>query len=163
MTMVKVGKSTCKRIRSVRLSLENAEQSFLDNKDMRGELDLMLAEAELKNLRRKQTFPWSWNRQLLALCVASLLVLASAGGWYYANLNQPAPLVPARTATVLLQVESTPQTVQNSLLVSPSVGEAKVNKKSKEYPQGAPTMTRLENVDIKQLVHSARAELSSSN
>ena len=27
----------------------------MDNKDIRGELDLMLAEAELKNLRRKRT------------------------------------------------------------------------------------------------------------
>ena len=42
----------------------------MDNKDIRGELDLMLAEAELKNLRRKKDRPWSWNRQLLAGCIA---------------------------------------------------------------------------------------------
>lgn len=29
----------------------------MDNKDIRGELDLMLAEAELKNLRRKKDPP----------------------------------------------------------------------------------------------------------
>ena len=42
----------------------------MDNKDIRGELDLMLAEAELKNLRRKKDRPWSWNRQVLAGCFA---------------------------------------------------------------------------------------------
>ena len=52
--MVKMSSSVCQRIRRVKNSLENAEQSFLDNKDMRGELDLMLAEAELSNLRKKR-------------------------------------------------------------------------------------------------------------
>ena len=52
----------------------------MDNKDIRGELDLMLAEAELKNLRRKKDRPWSWNRQVLAGCAAVLLVVAGFGG-----------------------------------------------------------------------------------
>ena len=64
--MAQPGNSVFRRIRSVKSSLDNAEQSFLDNKDIRGELDLMLAEAELKNLRQKKDVPWSWNRQLLA-------------------------------------------------------------------------------------------------
>ena len=45
------------RIRCIKSSLDKAEQSFMDNKDIRGELDLMLAEAELKNLRRKKGPP----------------------------------------------------------------------------------------------------------
>ena len=44
--MAQPGNSVFRRIRSVKSSLDNAEQSFLDNKDIRGELDLMLAEAE---------------------------------------------------------------------------------------------------------------------
>ena len=83
--MSESGKSLFKRIRSAKSSLENAEQSFLDNKSMRGELDLMLAEAELKNLRRKSDVPWSWNRQLLALCGAVLLGIAGFGGWMFAK------------------------------------------------------------------------------
>ena len=45
--MAQPGNSLFRRIRNVKSSLDNAEQSFLDNKDIRGELDLMLAEAEL--------------------------------------------------------------------------------------------------------------------
>ena len=52
--MAQPGNSLFRRIRNVKSSLDNAEQSFLDNKDIRGELDLMLAEAELKNLRKKK-------------------------------------------------------------------------------------------------------------
>ena len=35
------------RIRNAKASLDNAEKSFHDNQEVRGELDLMLAEAEL--------------------------------------------------------------------------------------------------------------------
>ena len=66
--MAQPSNSVFRRIRSVKSSLDNAEQSFLDNKDIRGELDLMLAEAELKNLRKKKDVPWSWNRHLFAAC-----------------------------------------------------------------------------------------------
>ena len=83
--MAQNSRSVFQRIRSVKSSLENAEQSFLDNNGMRGELDLMLAEAELKNLRRKKDLPWSWNRHVLAMFVAALLALAGLGGWYYAH------------------------------------------------------------------------------
>lgn len=82
--MVHNKRSVFQRIHSVKTSLENAEQSFLDNNGVRGELDLMLAEAELKNLRRKQDVPWSWSRHVLAMCVAAMLALAGFAGWYYA-------------------------------------------------------------------------------
>ena len=80
--MAKSNGSLYQRIRYIKSSLDNAEQSFLDNKSMRGELDLMLAEAEFKNLRRKKDVPWNWNRQLLACCAALMLLLAGFGGWY---------------------------------------------------------------------------------
>ena len=82
--MVHNKRSVFQRIHSVKTSLENAEQSFMDNNGVRGELDLMLAEAELKNLRRKQDVPWSWSRHVLAMCVAAMLALAGFAGWYYA-------------------------------------------------------------------------------
>ena len=64
--MTQSSRTLFQRIRCIKSSLDKAEQSFMDNKDIRGELDLMLAEAELKNLRRKKDRPWSWNRQVLA-------------------------------------------------------------------------------------------------
>ena len=71
--MTQSSRTLFQRIRCIKSSLDKAEQSFMDNKDIRGELDLMLAEAELKNLRRKKDRPWSWNRQVLAGCAAVLL------------------------------------------------------------------------------------------
>lgn len=47
-----MAKSICEHIRNVKSSLENAEKSFRENNGMRGELDLMLAEAEIKHLRK---------------------------------------------------------------------------------------------------------------
>ena len=79
--MTQSSRTLFQRIRCIKSSLDKAEQSFMDNKDIRGELDLMLAEAELKNLRRKKDRPWSWNRQVLAGCAAVLLVVAGFGGW----------------------------------------------------------------------------------
>lgn len=73
MFMTQPSRSVSQRIRTVKSSLDNAEQSFLDNKDIRGELDLMLAEAELKNLRRKKDLPWSWNRHILAIWCSFLI------------------------------------------------------------------------------------------
>lgn len=78
------GQSVCSRIRNARASLDNAERSFRSNQDVRGELDLMLAEAELENLRRKRG-RISWTRHMLALCL-SVLVLAAGGlGWWWAS------------------------------------------------------------------------------
>jgi hypothetical protein len=45
--------SLCERIRNAKTNLANAEQSFKENRDVRGELDLMLAEAEMKNLKKQ--------------------------------------------------------------------------------------------------------------
>ena len=79
------GRSVCNRIRNARASLDNAERSFRSNQDMRGELDLMLAEAELDNLRRKRTGWVSWTRHTLALCLAVMVLAAGGLGWWWAS------------------------------------------------------------------------------
>ena len=77
-------KNLCQRIRSAKVSLDNAEQSFKAKQDVRGELDLMLAEAELKNLRQKRSATFLWSRQLFAACCAGLILLGGYGGWWWA-------------------------------------------------------------------------------
>ena len=79
------GKSVCSRIRNARNSLDNAERSFRSNQEVRGELDLMLAEAELDNLRQKRTGLFSWTRHVLAVCLAVLLLAAGGLGWWWAS------------------------------------------------------------------------------
>jgi len=159
------GRSVFQRIRSVKSSLENAEQSFLDNNGMRGELDLMLAEAELKNLRHKKDFPWSWNRQVLAMCVAALLALAGLGGWYYAHDS--------------IAVAGKKQSTEAVTIAKPVLGKvvtSSENKKTIILPFGDQTINnvpaarqadysqqvKITEVDMRRLVQSARVELSNS-
>lgn len=153
--MAKSNGSLYQRIRYIKSSLDNAEQSFLDNKEMRGELDLMLAEAEFKNLRRKKDVPWNWNRQLLACCAAIMLCLAGLGGWYYAKDSYK----PAAAAVLQPKVQSIE--IKNHLAANPVVEQAEtVNKES--IPVKEAQRVSISKSDIRQLVKSARVELSSS-
>lgn len=77
-------RSVCSRIRNARASLDNAERSFRSNQEVRGELDLMLAEAELDNLRQKR-LGISWTRHTLAACFAVLVLASGCLGWWWAS------------------------------------------------------------------------------
>ena len=77
-------RSVCSRIRKAKVSLENAERSFRSNQEVRGELDLMLAEAELDNLRQKRP-GISWTRHTLAACFAVLVLASGCLGWWWAS------------------------------------------------------------------------------
>ena len=77
-------RSVCNRIRNARASLDNAERSFRSNQEVRGELDLMLAEAELDNLRQKR-LGISWTRHTLAACFAVLVLASGCLGWWWAS------------------------------------------------------------------------------
>ena len=77
--------SVCSRIRNARTSLDNAERSFRSNQEVRGELDLMLAEAELENLRQKRSPVFAWTRHTLALCLAVTILAAGGLGWWWAS------------------------------------------------------------------------------
>lgn len=77
-------RSVCSRIRNAKASLDNAERSFRSNQEVRGELDLMLAEAELDNLRQKRQ-GISWTRHTLAACFAVLVLASGCLGWWWAS------------------------------------------------------------------------------
>ena len=164
--MVRNKRSVFQRIHSVKTSLENAEQSFLDNNGVRGELDLMLAEAELKNLRRKQDVPWSWSRHVLAMCVATMLALAGFAGWYYAygsialaekaqgeTVMAPVPKVEDTMVTTVEGKKTVIITVFGEKIINniPATGQAEYSKQ-----------VDITGVDMRRLVQSARMELSNS-
>lgn len=171
--MVKMSSSVCQRIRRVKNSLENAEQSFLDNKDMRGELDLMLAEAELSNLRRKKDTPWCWNRQMLALCAAIAVAISCFGGWCYArhnlkstfavtsgNVSNSNTAQNVESKSVVKIVEAPQEKVQTvtsakTVQVVTKLNDAPADKESKRQ-------LKLSDTDMRRLVKSARVELTSS-
>lgn len=173
-------RSVYQRIRSVKSSLENAEQSFLENNGMRGELDLMLAEAELKNLRCKKDVPWSWNRQLLAVCSAAMLALAGLGGWYYAQgsvmeaapHNEAASSAPLTVAEVRREVPVQPQAQQKTVNSAARNEDVQIQSKAavinNRQKAAAQENARQDNQvtisrdDMRRLVQSARVELSNS-
>ena len=164
--MAQPGNSLFRRIRNVKSSLDNAEQSFLDNKDIRGELDLMLAEAELKNLRKKKDVPWSWNRQLLAGCIAVLLVLAGVGGWYFARdhykQRSSTTNVPAAASAAAVD-EATPQPVTKPQEARSVVTtEQAKDSVTEAAPKQNQSQVSISKSDLRKLVQSARVELSNS-
>ncbi len=164
--MAQPGNSLFRRIRNVKSSLDNAEQSFLDNKDIRGELDLMLAEAELKNLRKKKDVPWSWNRQLLAGCIAVLLVLAGVGGWYFARdhykQRSSTTIVPAAASAAAVD-EAPPQPVTKPQEARSVVRtEQAKDSVTEAAPKQNQSQVSISKSDLRKLVQSARVELSNS-
>ena len=151
------------RIRCIKSSLDKAEQSFMDNKDIRGELDLMLAEAELKNLRRKKDRPWTWNRQVLAVCAAFLLVAAGFGGWCFARnhyrVKAQAALPPVAAPAVKPQ-QAMPVQAAPARTV-PQQKQSVNDVPAQEHKENLDRVT-ISKADMHKLVQSARVELSDS-
>lgn len=148
--------SLLKRIRAIKSSLDKAEKSFENDSSMRGELDLMLAEAEMNNLRKKQG--WSWNRQLLAGCVALFVIAASLGGYYYARGRYKARY--AREAQAAIKAAQ-----QDMQQRDKAVEPTPVPEKGKEQVQQKPEQPAQEEqlqvskLQLRDLVRSARREL----
>ena len=136
----------------------------MDNKDIRGELDLMLAEAELKNLRRKKDRPWTWNRQVLAVCAAFLLVVAGFGGWCFARnhyrAKAQAVLPPPAAAPVVKPQQAMP--VQAAPARTVPQQKQSVNDVPAQEHKENPDRVTISKADMHKLVQSARVELSNS-
>jgi hypothetical protein len=76
------------RLQSARLWILHAQEAFDKKKDVRGELDLLLAQAELRRVREancsgKWWYKYSLIRQLAALGLAVMMVTAGIGGAYF--------------------------------------------------------------------------------
>lgn len=160
-------RSLLQRISCIKNSLENAERSFMDNKEMRGELDLMLAEAEMKNLRSRKNVPWNWNRHLLAVCAAVMLVFAGFGGWLFARDRYgSAPVSAAEKAQVKAVSAAEPAAADKSAASdSRTVKILPPEAKSNETPPAGSmpdSRVNITKADMHRLVQSARVELSNS-
>lgn len=148
-------KSLFQRIRNAKQSLENAEKSFQDDKGIRGELDLMLAEAELKNLRNKKGISLSWNRQVLAFSIAMLLVIAGVTGWFFAKEDiQNTGVMPVVSEPQKLEKVGKGSTSENNLVKNDL--QVETNNGANKTPG-----IQLSNQDMHRLVRSAKSELSS--
>jgi hypothetical protein len=76
------------RLQAARLWISQAQEAFDKKKDIRGELDLLLAQAELRRVREANHSSKWWRkhsllRQLAAFCLAVLMITAGIGGAYW--------------------------------------------------------------------------------
>lgn len=150
-------------IDDVKCSLDNAQQSFRKNNGLRGELDLMLAEASIRYLREKRGLVSVWNRQKLAAILAVLLVLAGYGGWLYAgvshdeavNIPSAAAVAPAQKQTVAVP-QQTVTTQPEPEIKQPVPAEQNINSNTsyKNY---------LAEEDMQQLVRTGRQVLQDAD
>ena len=163
-------KNVCDHIKNVRNSLKNAEDSFRSNNDMRGELDLMLAEAEMQHLREKRGLAAVCTRQRLAVMAAVLMVLTGAGGWFWARNSQPA--IPAAVVTAQSTIVPEKKKIPRSASLVESVPE---KIKTQTVPQDEPkilpgkkeqvekAVLQVPETEVRNLVRTARKTLNDSN
>ena len=167
-------RSVCSRIRNARASLDSAERNFRSNQEVRGELDLMLAEAELDNLRQKR-LRFSWTRHMLAACVAVLLLASGCLGWWWAsayggNTINAAGLqgIPAVAETKETVTVTDKQITAVSRHTINTVSAAETEKIAVAKPVEASGVQQMENrsggvrlssVEMRRLIRSGKQEL----
>ena len=84
------------RVNAAKRWLAKAEEEFSNERPMRGELNLMLAEAELKRLKESEpTRRRAWMRHGAAFGIAAVLVCAVSGVWLLLSHDNVVPMVSA--------------------------------------------------------------------
>jgi hypothetical protein len=159
--------------------LDSAERNFRSNQEVRGELDLMLAEAELDNLRQKRS-RFSWTRHMLAACVAVLLLASACLGWWWASAYggntisaaglQGIPAVAEQKETVTVSDKQAAASGQNSTYpVSVAAKKpVEIKKSAAVKPVESTGMRQIENnsegirlsaAEMRKLIRSGKQEL----
>ena len=101
----------CHRLATARQWLHQAEESFGKKKEMQGELNLLLAQAELQHVRESRKLPFwlqpRWGWQGLAMAFAVLLSLSAGAGIFLAKQHATdstvvgtESIVPSRTSNL---------------------------------------------------------------
>ncbi|MBP2655569.1 MAG: hypothetical protein H6Q73_3138 [Firmicutes bacterium] len=101
-----------KHLHSAKIWLARAEESFDKDSDVRGELDLFLAQAELqhareKNLSRHWRYKYPFIRHALSLGLALIIVGGGYGAyWFYSDRYVIVPAPPLAVNEPVLVQES---------------------------------------------------------
>jgi hypothetical protein len=122
--MPDIKKHTACHLRSVRQWLTRAEESFDKEKDIRGELDLFLAKAELQHVQEVNRYKhWRYKypllRQGLAFGLAMVVACAGVGGSYlWLHVQQQGAVLPIPLAgpVTVQQVVKQPVSAQQELM-----------------------------------------------
>lgn len=150
-------------IDDVKCSLDNAQQSFRKNNGLRGELDLMLAEASIRYLREKRGLVSVWNRQKLAAILAVLLVLAGYGGWLYAGVSHDEAVnIPAAAAVAPAQ-KQTAAVTQRTVTTQPEPEIKQAVPAEQNINSNTSYKNYLAEEDMQQLVRTGRQVLQDAD
>lgn len=126
--MADLKQNMLRRLRSARQWLTRAEEAYGKDRDIRAELDLMLAEAELqhaKEARRPHRWKVSFISHSAALTAAMVITVAGLGGAYWwlnpgghrMNVSAPLAAQDANRPTALAGQQAPP--VHNESSVKP--------------------------------------------
>lgn len=182
--MVRQKKGICDQIKTLQSNLKNAEESFKAHNGARGELDLMLAEAQMQFLREKRGSKSFWARQTLAIGIAGILVLVGVGSWFWAKstvnqselaatqvrpvinvvqIEQPHPLMPTTKAEVATENVNAMPTNGSGAEYKIKETESLPEKQNVSTTQVVKNTPLAETQEMRNLVRVARKRLSESN
>ena len=129
--MPEPGCKTQVKIRAVKHWLTQAEQHFDVDAPVRGQMDLLIAEAELRSTRNvvESNSNWrkgNWRLQLIAFSLAAILVTAGVGRLWWQNESSGNEENPARQSNlppITLTVSPAPVSVmEDKKLALPARG-----------------------------------------
>jgi hypothetical protein len=136
--MAELKQHTTRHLGAARQWLLKAEEAFGRNRDVRGELDLFLAQAEMQHAREaNRSQHWRYRypvlRQGLAFALAMIVAVGGLGGVYWSfhkpispapsvvrevKGNMPSPIILERSVAPLQQVEAVASPVQTETTMS---------------------------------------------
>ena len=167
------------RVSSAKRWLAKAEEEFSRERPARGELNLMLAEAELKRLKESEpAVRRSWLRHGAALAAAVIMTGVVSGAWWFlrAPVSQGAQTLPkpavltaefapplaAKTASIaeVLSVPQTTSIVEKTVIPSDSLAKQEVVVRRQPEKEPASDRQPVANIgmnqdEMRQLVRKA--------
>lgn len=146
--MADLKRQMCRQLQSAKVWLTRAEESFGKDSKIRGELDLLLAQAEIQLARETSLSKQRWYarplfRQALSFAVAITILTAGFGSyWMISERNTAVPIplaVPEAKATPVAKVASetaAPVQVEDQRPATPKV--TSITPKGNFVPAGGP-------------------------
>lgn len=156
-----------KRVKSVKRWLDKAENSYSNNKDISGELNLMMAQAEMQRL--KETHPHEkakkWGIRLSAMAAAAVLFIGFSN-LFSANADK-SPVISRETTVSKEEVPKVPEdknlvlseTVQPTVAATESSNTDPVPTKSIQAEAPAPVLPVMSQSEIQSVVGEAERAL----
>ena len=155
-----------KRVKSVKRWLDKAENSYSNNKDISGELNLMMAQAEMQRLKetKQKKKAKKWGIRLSAMAAAAVLFIGFSN-LFSANADK-SPVISRETTVSKEEVPKVPEvpedknlvlseTVQPAVAATESSNTDPVPTKSIQTEAPAPVLPVMSQSEIQSVVGEA--------